>query len=60
MGAVAFGLLGAERDRSYLKWEAGEKLYETALRAVQPDRNERYASVAEFYAAWNAAATFNL
>ncbi|KPV59713.1 serine/threonine protein kinase [Paenibacillus sp. A3] len=55
MGAIAFGLLGGERDRSYTKWVAGEKLYETALRAVRPDRNERYASVAEFYAAWNAA-----
>ncbi|GMX67165.1 serine/threonine protein kinase [Paenibacillus elgii] len=55
MGAMAFGLLGGERDRSYSKWEAGEKLYETALRAVRPNRNERYASVAEFYAAWNAA-----
>ncbi|KEQ24526.1 serine/threonine-protein kinase [Paenibacillus tyrfis] len=60
MGAIAFGLLGGERDRSYSKWEAGEKLYETALRAVRPDRNERYASVAEFYAAWNAVANCNL
>lgn len=55
MGAIAFALLGGERDRSYSKWEAGEKLYKPALQAVQPDRHERYASVAEFYAAWNAA-----
>ncbi|MCM3271259.1 serine/threonine protein kinase [Paenibacillus elgii] len=60
MGAIAFALLGGERDRSYSKWEACEKLYKTALQAVQPERHERYASVAEFYAAWNAAATFNL
>ncbi len=58
MGAVAFALLGGERDRSNSKWEAGKELYETALRAVQPDRNERHASVAEFYAAWNAARSF--
>ncbi|MEC0213686.1 serine/threonine protein kinase [Paenibacillus ehimensis] len=59
MGAIAFGLLGGERDRSYSKWEAGKKLYEAALQAVQPDRNERFASVAEFYAAWNSARSFN-
>jgi serine/threonine-protein kinase len=30
MGAVAFGLLGGELDRSYSKWEAGKALYEVA------------------------------
>jgi serine/threonine protein kinase len=56
MGAIAFGLLGGELDRSCLKWDAGTQLYEAALRAVSQDRGLRYANVSEFQAAWNKAA----
>ena len=52
MGAMAFSLLGGEKDRSFIKWEASKELYEVAYRAVNDNRAERYASVTEFYEAW--------
>lgn len=52
MGAIAFSLLGGERDRSLEKWDAGEKLHKIALKAVTPDRTNRYPNVAEFVASW--------
>lgn len=52
MGAMAFGLLGGELDRSWAKWEAGPELYEVASKAVEPERERRYSSVAEFCEAW--------
>ncbi|QTN01523.1 serine/threonine protein kinase [Sediminibacillus dalangtanensis] len=55
LGAIAFGLLGGERDRSYSKWEADPGLYEVAWRAVEEDRNKRYATVKDFYGAWKYA-----
>ncbi|WP_244918733.1 serine/threonine protein kinase [Paenibacillus dendritiformis] len=55
MGAMAFALLGGELDRSYERWEAGQARYEAACRAVAPNRAGRYASVAEFHAAWQQA-----
>ncbi|HDR7420904.1 TPA: serine/threonine protein kinase, partial [Bacillus cereus] len=56
MGAMAFSLLGGEKDRSFIKWEASKELYEVAYRAVNANRAERYASVIEFYEAWLKAA----
>ena len=32
MGAMAFSLLGGEKDRSFIKWEASKELYEVAYR----------------------------
>lgn len=55
MGAVAFALVGGEMDRSYDKWELGRLLYDVAKRAVDPNRENRYASVAEFYEVWMLA-----
>ncbi|MDM5155116.1 serine/threonine protein kinase [Bacillus sp. DX1.1] len=55
MGAIAFGLLGGELDRSFSKWDAGKELYEIASHAVEKNRNQRYTSVAEFYLAWESA-----
>ncbi|MDF2669897.1 MAG: kinase domain protein [Paenibacillus sp.] len=52
MGAMAFCLVGGERDRDYSSWEAGRDKYEVALRAVELVRDLRYASVAEFCEAW--------
>ncbi|WP_019635468.1 hypothetical protein [Paenibacillus fonticola] len=52
MGATAFVLLGGELDRDFSKWEASPELYEIALKAVEPERQLRYSSVAEFYGAW--------
>lgn len=53
MGAMAFALLGGEKDRSFIKWEASKELYEVTYRAVNENRAERYASVNEFYEAWS-------
>lgn len=55
MGAIAFGLLGGEMDRSFEKWEAGKKLYGIAIKAVNEKREERFATVEAFYRAWEAA-----
>lgn len=55
MGAIAFGLLGGELDRSVSKWEAGQKLFDVALKAVNNDRNKRFASVEEFSLACSEA-----
>ncbi|MFJ8526596.1 serine/threonine protein kinase [Bacillus sp. NPDC094106] len=55
MGAMTFSLLGGELDRSFSKWNAGKPLYDVACHAIENDRNKRYASVEEFYLAWEAA-----
>jgi serine/threonine-protein kinase len=54
MGAMAFCLLGGERDRAYTKWDAGRKHYDIALRAVEQAKDQRYRTVAEFYEAWGS------
>ncbi|MCM3441397.1 serine/threonine-protein kinase [Metabacillus halosaccharovorans] len=55
LGAIAFGLLGGEMDRSFSKWDANQALYEVALRSVKEDRNKRYSTVRDFYYAWEDA-----
>lgn len=55
LGAIAFGLIGGETDRSFSKWEADEKLYKVALKAVEEDRDLRFQTVIEFYEAWKSA-----
>jgi serine/threonine-protein kinase len=52
MGAIAFGLLGGELDRSAVRWEAGIELYKIACKATEQDRGKRYTSVQSFYEAW--------
>jgi len=52
MGAIAFGLLGGELDRSPEKWEATDELYKVACKATEPDRKKRYVSVRQFYEYW--------
>ncbi|MFF2753128.1 serine/threonine protein kinase [Psychrobacillus sp. NPDC058041] len=56
MGAIAFGLLGGELDRCILKWDAGQKLYEVAIKAVNTVKKERYSTVEEFSLAWDSEA----
>ena len=56
MGASAFVLLGGASNRSKTLWQAGDALYDVALKAVSPQKCERYPSLAEFAKAWNAAA----
>lgn len=52
MGAMAFALVGGALDRSYDTWEAGRELYQVAKKAVEKNRNNRYASVIDFYTEW--------
>lgn len=52
MGATAFVLVGGELDRSINKWEAPQSLYEVAMKAVEKERHDRYASVKDFVQTW--------
>ena len=56
MGAVAFELLGNNRERTMEHWTASEELYRVATKAADPCRNLRYTSMGEFYRYWKAAA----
>ncbi|WP_438350703.1 serine/threonine protein kinase [Paenibacillus sp. FA6] len=58
MGAIAFGLFGGELDRSFSLWDAGDQLYNVALRAVENEREKRYSSVLEFYMEWKKARVY--
>jgi len=61
LGATAFVFLGEKEeqepgrglDRTAAKWEAAPALFDAALKATAPAPEDRYASVAEFTAAWN-------
>lgn len=53
MGALIFGLLGDDKNRSYIKWEASKELYDVTLNAVNEDREKRYNSMMEFFYVWN-------
>ncbi|MFF2483106.1 serine/threonine protein kinase [Paenibacillus sp. NPDC058071] len=55
MGAIAFGLLGGELDRSAEKWDAGERQRSVARRAVEGRKQLRFSSVEAFYDAWLSA-----
>lgn len=54
MGAMAFCLLGGERDRSPELWDAGDELYDLALRAASPERSDRWESVDTMLEAWRS------
>lgn len=57
MGATAFALFGGETDHSFDKWRLDEKLYKIALKAISPDRKDRYTSLIQFAKAWNQTDT---
>lgn len=40
---------------SYENWELSKACYDVALKSVAMERSERYASINEFYTAWNIA-----
>lgn len=54
LGAIVFGLIGGETDRSFSKWDADHELYEVVIKAVKKDRNKRYSTIKEFYEAWKS------
>ncbi len=49
LGALIFGILGYDKDHSYEKWEASKELYHIVVKAINPNREERYKSVSDFY-----------
>lgn len=55
LGAVIFGLIGGEMDRSFSKWDESQELYEVALKAVEEERSKRYISINELYDVWKKA-----
>lgn len=55
MGQTAFQLFGGGTDHAPEKWYAPQALYRVAIAAVSERREDRYASVADYRAAWNAA-----
>lgn len=54
MGATAFQLMGGGRDHSYDKWRTTEKLYKVVLKAISPDKVDRYQTIDEYMRTWNA------
>jgi len=55
MGALAFELMGGGAGYLPKNWEASQARYTVALKAVNPDRAERYPSVAALMEAWYRA-----
>lgn len=55
LGATALAFLGGETDHAFEKWDGNMALFEVAQKAVNPERRERYTSIAAFRAAWDAA-----
>jgi serine/threonine protein kinase, bacterial len=53
LGATAFQLFGGGSGRSLEKWEAGEKLYCIALKAINIEKGNRYQTIDEYFEAWN-------
>ncbi|MCQ6557559.1 hypothetical protein NNL21_02490 [Paenibacillus mendelii] len=52
MGAAAFQLFGGGRDRSLEQWRADEERYRIALKAINPNKEDRYQSIDEYIEAW--------
>ncbi|MBE1444325.1 serine/threonine-protein kinase [Paenibacillus sp. OAS669] len=59
MGATAFQLFGGGKERSFDEWQANEKLFTIALKAVSTQKDDRYQSIDEYFEAWNNAITGN-
>ena len=58
LGALAHTFLGDDASKARRAWEGSEDQYQVAARALQPRREQRWASVAELAAAWSAAPSF--
>lgn len=52
MGQTAFQLFGGGMDHALEKWNAPEALHAVALKAVSERREDRYATIAAYRAAW--------
>ena len=54
LGATAFALFG-EYNRTRVKWQLSDKLFEIATRAVSDDRINRQQSIRQLTEEWEAA-----
>lgn len=54
-GAIAFALFGGETNHSIEKWMIPTNYYSVALKAVNPNREDRYSSIHDFIQAWKGA-----
>jgi serine/threonine-protein kinase len=57
LGALAHTFLGDDASKARRAWVGSEEQYQVAARALQPRRDQRWASVAELAAAWRAASS---
>jgi serine/threonine-protein kinase len=55
MGATAFQLFGGGNERNLDKWQANEKMYSVALKAVNIEKDDRYQTIDEYFESWNNA-----
>ncbi len=55
MGATAFQLFGGGIERNRETWQADERLFQIALKAVSMSKEDRYSSISEYFEAWNKA-----
>ncbi|MGI6200329.1 MAG: serine/threonine protein kinase [Christensenellales bacterium] len=55
LGAMAFVFLGGGKNRDRALWEAGDALYGVMQRAMSPERDLRYPTVAALKAAFDQA-----
>jgi serine/threonine-protein kinase len=53
MGAAAFNLFGEGVDRSRDLWELDNGPYETAMKAVNTEKSDRYQSIGDYINAWD-------
>jgi serine/threonine-protein kinase len=57
LGALAHTFLGDDASKDRAAWVGSEHQFQVAARALQPRREQRWASVAELAAAWRAASS---
>lgn len=55
MGATAFCLLGSDRDRAARWWDADERLFRIATKAVAEEPSLRFQSVSRYNDEWKSA-----
>ena len=55
LGAITFEYFGDSRNKSRDLWEGPAGLYEVAKKAISPERDDRYQSIAQFIRAWEEA-----
>lgn len=55
LGAITFEYFGDSRSKSRELWEGPAVLYEVVKKAISPERDDRFQSIAQFIRAWEEA-----